>query len=96
MQLATSEVPTRHGRTEAAALVREKMGEVACHLEHVAMRAEDHEGAGRRHVFESDAARELVHRQAASRRAADLHRLGVAGATVVEHLRSPQTPNGYS
>jgi hypothetical protein len=75
------------GRAEAAALVREEVGEIARHLEHVAMRAENHESAGRRHVLESNVARELVHRQTASRRAADLHRLRVAGAAVVEHLR---------
>jgi hypothetical protein len=49
------------GRTEAAAFVREEVREIARHFEHVAMRAEDHESARRRHVLESDAARKLVH-----------------------------------
>ena len=66
--------------------MREEVGEVAGDFEHVAMGAENHEGTRRRHVLESYAARELVHGQAASRRAADLHRLGIAGAAVVEHL----------
>jgi hypothetical protein len=73
-------------RAEAAALVGEEMGEVAGDLEHVAMCAENRERAGRRHILESDAASEFVHRQAATRWTADLHRLRIAGTTVVEHL----------
>src|SRR5271165_6796953 len=54
-------------RTEAAALVREEMREIACDLEEVPLLAEDHEGAGGRHVLEGDMAAELVRRQADAR-----------------------------
>jgi hypothetical protein len=68
MQLATSEVPTRQGVQKPQLSCAKKWAKIACHLEHVAMRAEDHEGASRRHVLEGNAARELVHRQASSGR----------------------------
>ena len=74
------------GGAETAALVGEEVGEVARDLEHVARAVEDHEGAGGRHVLEGDAAAELGGRQAHARRPADLHRLRVARAAVLEDL----------
>ena len=46
-------------RAEAAALVGEEMREIAGDLEQVPLLAEDHEGAGGRHVLERDMAAEF-------------------------------------
>src|SRR5208282_227351 len=61
------------GRTESATLMREEMGEVARHLEDVAIRTEDHEGSGRRNVLEGDNSAEFVGRDQNARGAAHLH-----------------------
>ena len=73
--------------TEAATLMREEVSEVARYLEHVAVRTKNHERARRRDILKGNTSRELVRCQTASGRAADLHRLGMTSATVVEHLR---------
>ncbi len=70
----------------AARLVDEELEEVLGHVEHVALRAEDHDGAAGGDVLEGHLAGELGARHARARGAADLHCLGVLAADFLEQV----------